>query len=182
MKNYLLSIITLVLGALVLAALDFKPVVKTTVSKVAEDWERAKLFTRDYINSANDDAIAFKPTSEMRTFGQQMLHIAEANYIIVAATSGKQSTFNFGDLEKISDQYKNKDTLLKAVMESYDLVISTVKRMDEREMNQSIKLFNYELTKKAALEKAFEHQTHHRGQATVYLRLSGITPPNERLF
>lgn len=30
--------------------------------------------------------------------------------------------------------------------------------------------------------KAFEHQTHHRGQTTVYLRLKGITPPAEKLF
>jgi hypothetical protein len=32
------------------------------------------------------------------------------------------------------------------------------------------------------LAKAFEHQTHHRGQATVYLRLKGVAPPNEMLF
>jgi uncharacterized damage-inducible protein DinB len=32
------------------------------------------------------------------------------------------------------------------------------------------------------LLKAFEHQTHHRGQCTVYLRLMGIKPPYEKLF
>jgi hypothetical protein len=30
--------------------------------------------------------------------------------------------------------------------------------------------------------KAFEHQTHHRGQCTIYIRLLGIRPPNEKLF
>jgi len=33
-----------------------------------------------------------------------------------------------------------------------------------------------------AIDKAFEHQTHHRGQATVYIRLAGGTPPQEKLF
>jgi len=30
--------------------------------------------------------------------------------------------------------------------------------------------------------KAFEHQTHHRGQTTIYIRLVGLKPPGERLF
>jgi len=30
--------------------------------------------------------------------------------------------------------------------------------------------------------KTFEHQTHHRGQATIYIRLQGIRPPQEQLF
>ena len=30
--------------------------------------------------------------------------------------------------------------------------------------------------------KCFEHQTHHRGQTTVYIRLAGGTPPAEKLF
>ena len=32
------------------------------------------------------------------------------------------------------------------------------------------------------MNKTFEHQTHHRGQATIYIRLQGIKPPEERLF
>ncbi|MBO0721263.1 MAG: damage-inducible protein DinB, partial [Blastocatellia bacterium] len=29
---------------------------------------------------------------------------------------------------------------------------------------------------------SFEHQTHHRGQTTIYLRLKGVTPPGEKLY
>lgn len=32
------------------------------------------------------------------------------------------------------------------------------------------------------MTKTFEHQTHHRGQTTVYLRMSEITPPQEKLY
>lgn len=32
------------------------------------------------------------------------------------------------------------------------------------------------------LKKNFEHQTHHRGQTTIYLRAHGVTPPPEKLF
>jgi uncharacterized damage-inducible protein DinB len=37
-------------------------------------------------------------------------------------------------------------------------------------------------TRLSWLMKAFEHQTHHRGQTTIYLRLAGVRPPGERLF
>ncbi|HET9745897.1 MAG TPA: DinB family protein [Chitinophagaceae bacterium] len=32
------------------------------------------------------------------------------------------------------------------------------------------------------MNKAFEHQNHHRGQTTIYIRAQGIKPPEERLF
>jgi uncharacterized damage-inducible protein DinB len=54
--------------------------------------------------------------------------------------------------------------------------------MDDAKFSEKIKLFNFDVTRGSALEKAFEHQTHHRGQTTVYLRLKGIKPPDERLF
>jgi uncharacterized damage-inducible protein DinB len=38
------------------------------------------------------------------------------------------------------------------------------------------------MSRQLAIEKCFEHQTHHRGQATTYLRLAGVVPPAEKLF
>ena len=179
--NLLLGAIALAVVALI--SFSFKVEKPTTsLSTMVTDWERAKAYTLDYINAATPEAIALKPTAEMRSFGQQMLHIAEANYGIAAVAGGKESPIAFGQLEKASDQYKTKEALVKAVSDSYDFAISTLKGMDEAKMTEKIKLFNYDLTRGAAFEKAFEHQTHHRGQTTVYLRLSGLTPPNERLF
>ena len=147
------------------------------------DWERAKAYTLEYLNASTDEAIVFKPTPEMRTFRQQMLHLAEANYGFASAASGKASPIAFGDLEGSADEYKTKEALTKAVVDSYDFTIDALKGMDESRMNESIKMFNrFEMTREAAFHKAFEHQTHHRGQTTVYLRLSGIQPPNEKLF
>jgi uncharacterized damage-inducible protein DinB len=40
----------------------------------------------------------------------------------------------------------------------------------------------FDMTKGMALTKCFEHQTHHRGQTTVYIRLAGAKPPQEKLF
>jgi uncharacterized damage-inducible protein DinB len=154
----------------------------TDISTMVAEWERAKTYTQDYLNVASDEAINFKPTPEMRTFGQQFLHLAEANYGFAAAASETQSPITFGQLEKTSDQYNTKESLTRVVMQSYDFTIAALKVLDETKIKDTISLFNFELTREAVFRKAFEHQTHHRGQATVYLRLKGIKPPDERLF
>lgn len=147
------------------------------------DWERAKAYTLEYLSACNDEVIGFKPTPEMRTFANQMLHIAEANYGFASTASGKASPITFGELEKAADKYKTKDALTKVVMDSYDFVITALKDTDESKMGELVKMFNrFEMTRAVAFQKAFEHQTHHRGQTTVYLRLKGVQPPNEKLF
>jgi uncharacterized damage-inducible protein DinB len=151
------------------------------ITSMIADWERAKAYTLEYLNASTDEVINFKPTPEMRTFGQQMLHLAEANYGLAAAASGKTSPVAFGALEK-SDKFNTKDAVTKEVIASYDFVIAAVKEMTEPKMGEMVKIFNFDLSRGAALEKTFEHQTHHRGQTTVYLRLKGIAPPQEKLF
>ena len=68
-------------------------------------------------------------------------------------------------------------------MASYDFVIESVKKMKPAQLGEQVKIFGrFDMTKETALAKAFEHQTHHRGQTTVYLRLAGAKPPQEKLF
>lgn len=156
------------------------PTVKT--SGMIADWQRAKAYTQDYLNAANDEAITFKPTSEMRSFGQQMLHLADGNYGLMEFASGRKGPSGFFDLENKSEQYQAKEALTKVVLESYDYTIKLLQEMNDAKLNEKVKVFSYELTREAVFRKAFEHQTHHRGQTTVYLRLKGIKPPDERLF
>jgi uncharacterized damage-inducible protein DinB len=118
----------------------------------------------------------------MRSFGEQMHHLALENYVLTnAAVAGVASPSNFKDLGK--ETFKTKAEITNAVLESYDFVIATIKGLDEAKLDNSVKIFNkFETTVDDGLNKAFEHQTHTRGQTTVYLRLKGIKPPKEKLF
>lgn len=175
------------LAVTTLGLVSFKPVSESAPGPKAAvmiaDWERAKAFTLEYINAANEEVITFKPSSEMRSFGEQMLHLAESNYGFSSAASGKTNPVAFGQLQKAAADYQSKEALSKVVTDSYDFVITALKEFDEAKFDEPIKMFNrFEITRETAFIKAFEHQTHHRGQTTVYLRLKGIKPPNEKLF
>ncbi len=146
-----------------------------------KDWERAKAYTKEYLDAMPDSSYGLKPTPEMRSFAEQMLHISDGNYLFASAASGTKSPFGMGELEKSAD--KSKAAVTKAVLASYDFVISSIQKTSPAQFAGKIKLFGkFDLTKEEAFNKVFEHQTHHRGQTTVYLRLAGVTPPAEKLF
>src|ERR1700758_1601918 len=53
------------------------------------DWQRAKNYTKAYLDAMPEDGYGFKPTPEMRSFAGQMLHLADANYIFATVASDK---------------------------------------------------------------------------------------------
>ena len=146
-----------------------------------KEWERAKAYTQEYLEAMPETGYGLKPTPEMRSFAQQMLHLSDGNFGIGTAATGATPPADMKDLEKIPDQ--SKANVTKIVLASYDFVINAVKGMSDAQLNETVKLFGrFEMTKTQALAKVFEHQTHHRGQTTVYIRLAGAKPPQEKLF
>jgi uncharacterized damage-inducible protein DinB len=152
---------------------------QSQVDKQVANWERAKIYTKEYLDVMPEDGYAFKPTAEIRSFAQQMDHLADANFAFASAASGKKSPME-GSAEKMADQ--SKASVSKVVLDSYDYVIASLKGMTDADLAKDIKLFGMDVKSGVAFEKAFEHQTHHRGQTTVYIRLKGVKPPQEKLF
>lgn len=150
----------------------------TKEQNIAE-WTRAKAYTKAYLDAMPADGYVFKPTPEVRTFALQMLHLAGANYMFSASAAGKTPPAE-ANAEKAVPQ--TKEAVTKAVMDSYDYAINIIKEIPADQMGQEITFFNMKATKGLVLAKGFEHQTHHRGQTTPYLRLKGVTPPQEMLF
>ena len=149
--------------------------------QMVKDWERAKSYTKHYLEAMPEDGYAFKPSPEMRTFAEHMLHFTDANYELAPLAGGLKSPIAPGAASKSTD--KPKAATIKTVMAGYDFVIANIKNMKPGEMQDTIKVFDkYVMTKATLLNKIFEHQTHHRGQTTVYFHLKGIKPPDEELF
>jgi len=155
---------------------------QSSVDDMVKDWERAKAYTKEYLDAMPDSGYALKPKPDMRSFAEQMLHITDANFNIVTAITGEKGPEGAGQLEKTTTD-KSKANITKLTMAGYDFVINGIKKMTPAQMNERIKLFNtFDLTKGQAFAKDFEHQTHQRGQTTVYLHLAGVKPPQEKLF
>jgi len=150
-------------------------------SQFIKDWERAKAYTIDYLNTMPADKYSFKATDSIRSFAQQMLHLAQSNVNIIAFVAGEPNILGC-KMSEDSKTAQTKDSVMYYVVASYDFAINGLKKMNMASLNEKVKFYNWEETKYAWLLKAFEHQTHHRGQTTIYIRLAGFHPPQERLF
>jgi uncharacterized damage-inducible protein DinB len=151
------------------------------IDDIVKEWERAKAYTKEYLDAMPKAGYALKPTPEMRSFADQLLHLTDANYGFAASATGATSPVGRGESEKATD--KSKANVTKLVLAGYDFVIDNVKKMTAAQLNETVKMFGqFDMTKGMALAKCFEHQTHHRGQTTVYIRLAGAKRLQEKLF
>jgi len=149
--------------------------------QLVKDWERAKAYTKEYLDAMPKDKYDFRAQDSVRTFAQQMLHLAQANMGLSANGTGKDRIWQGRMLEQTKTA-QSPDSVNYYVMASYDFAIDGIKNMDATKLEEKNKRGNFDESRFAWLLKAFEHQTHHRGQTTIYIRLLGIKPPNEKLF
>ena len=184
-KNFVMTVLLLSLFVLVtpstvnaqsLSAEDIK-------AQMVKEWERSKAYTIDYLNTMPANKYSFKAVDSIRSFAQQMLHLANANVFFMSlATDQKAPPFPQDLEQRVSAQ--TKDSVMYFVTTSYDYAISAAKSSDITKWGEKKKLpfGGYEETRYALINKAIEHQAHHRGQTTIYIRLLGIKPQQERLF
>src|SRR6187401_292915 len=156
------------------------------------DWERAKAYTQEYLDAMPADKYSFRADDSIRTFAQQMLHLSQATAGMAFFGTGSQNNIIQNMFIKPPQVFENlpavqsKDSVMYYVNTSYDFMINAIKSLDFANLSevvtQTLPGGKRSATRLAWLLKAFEHQTHHRGQCTVYLRLLGIRPPAEKLW
>src|SRR5215468_4166123 len=52
---------------------------ETLKQQMVTDWERAKAYTQEYLDAMPADKYNFRPVDSIRSFSEQMLHLALAN-------------------------------------------------------------------------------------------------------
>ncbi|MFI5163402.1 MAG: DinB family protein [Sphingobacteriales bacterium] len=177
--------VPLLFALLVLSFVSSSAFAQFTQSQQVAEWQRAKAYTKTYLDAMPEDGYGFKPTPEIRSFAQQMLHLSDANYVFATVASDKPNPV--GDIlsaHNVNEKTVSptKEAVTKAVMDSYDWVITTLQNMAPEQLQGTTKFGKHDLMRSELYGKAFEHQTHTRGQTTIYLRLKGVTPPAEQLF
>jgi uncharacterized damage-inducible protein DinB len=140
---------------------------KTLVNELVTHWETSKALSLAVAAAMPDDAYSFQGAGapEM-SFGGQMNHIAAGNGNYCSAAIGSKNP-----IDKPADD--TKATAIKNLTTAYDYCIDGLKEMTDADLQKTVKRG----TKFELFWGGFTHAAHHRGQAEVYLRLKGITPP-----
>ena len=82
--------LSLLFSFLILTLVTGSAFAQFTQSQMVAEWQRAKTYTKAYLDAMPADGYSFKPTPEIRSFAEQMLHLATDNYGFAAFASGKQ--------------------------------------------------------------------------------------------
>ncbi|GAC1440195.1 MAG: hypothetical protein NVSMB63_06330 [Sediminibacterium sp.] len=177
--HYFLILLCVIMISQTLSAQAIQP--DSLKWQLVKDWERAKTYTNEYLAAMPADKYGARAVDSIRSFSEQMLHLAGGNIGLISNGTGKPRIFSGFNMEK-SAGAQSRDSVTYYVNASYDYAIDAIKNMDASQLGERVKRGPFNETRFAWLMKAFEHQGHHRGQCTIYIRLQGIKPPNEKLF
>jgi uncharacterized damage-inducible protein DinB len=136
-------------------------------------WNTAKELALAVADAMPAEAYDFKPVPAEMSFGEQIIHIAEANYFYCAYIADAKSPYP----EPPKDAKIEKAGAMKDLGASFDYCGKVFDGLDETKLSQMHTSGKRNSSTIETMMGAMVHMAHHRGQTEVYLRLKGITPP-----
>jgi len=136
-------------------------------------WQRAKDYSVKFAEAMPEEHYNFKPTPEIWSFGEQVLHTAGSSFWYASKIIGEPNP-----AKEFKAEGKSKAEIIEHLKKSFDYVEKAIASLSDEEAAKVIPLWGeLKLTKAQTLMTVRDHTSHHRGQMVIYLRLKGITPP-----
>jgi len=132
-----------------------------------------------------EDKYAFAPTTGefkgVRTFAQQVKHVAAVNYLIGSAILEEKPPTETGG-ESGPDALTSKADIMKFLKDSFAYVHKAAATINDKNLVSNIKdPFGEGTTTRLGMATAVAwHGFDHYGQMVEYLRMNGIIPPASR--
>ena len=124
-----------------------------------------------------EEHYAFKPTKDVRSFGQLIGHVADANYGFCAAVAGEKPP-NGGFESPIEKGTTTKADLQKALAAAFAYCDKVYAATTDSTATGMVKGFWGELPKLSVLDFNTAHDFEHYGNIVTYMRLKDIVPPS----
>jgi uncharacterized damage-inducible protein DinB len=187
MKQTLLIVMSLLLLILAGAAQSSKP--KDEHLSMAQVLNNAaNTMEREFVSAAEampEDKYGFAPTSGefkgVRTFGQQVKHVAAVNYMLGAAILQEKPPAETGG-ESGPESITTKGDIVKYLKASFEYAHKALGTINEKNSLAPVKspFGEGNMTPLGIAGLVTSHGFDHYGQMVVYLRSNGIVPPASR--
>ena len=133
---------------------------------------------RDYVlqtaRGVPESVIAYRPTDEVRTFGQLLGHIANASFMFCSAALGEDSpaSTNYEEVTTKAGLTAGLEEAFRYCDRAYGHELMGPRLMEE------ISLFGQSGSRLWVLVFNATHTWEHYGNLVTYMRLNGIVPPS----
>jgi uncharacterized damage-inducible protein DinB len=119
-----------------------------------------------------EENYSFKPTPEVRSFGQLVGHVADETYFFCSQATGETNPSK--DIEKTKT---SKADLVAALQGGVAYCNKSFDSMTDAKGSEMVKFFNFNLARLTLFSINTAHTDEHYGNMVTYLRLKGIVPP-----
>jgi len=115
---------------------------------------------------------SFKPSPDVRVFGQIVGHIADDQYYFCSTAKGEQKS---SDIEKT---VTSKADLVSQLKQAFAYCDSVYNGMTDAQGVEKVKTFAGEHTRISMLDFNTAHMYEHYGNIVTYMRIKGLVPPS----
>ena len=138
-----------------------------------QQWERTRGFVVRTAEVVPEDKYDFKPTPEVRSLREQLIHIVEENYFFMGMVSG-QRTQPPGNLTTKAD-------IIRALNDSYDHGARILAGLNDTTAMETVPVMGNRQGPRwsMALMNIVDNMNHY-GNLVVYMRMNGIVPPSSQ--
>jgi len=137
-------------------------------------WDGVK---RNIVESAEkmpEANYAFKPTPDVRTFGELLGHVANSNFNYCARVKGEKNPNEGNDIEKKTA----KADVQKGLADSFAYCDGVYGGMTDAKAMEMMKMGQGEAPRARLLIGNISHDNEHYGNLVTYMRLKGLVPPS----
>jgi len=135
-------------------------------------YERTKGILLRSAEKVPEENYSFKPVDTVRTYGQIIGHLADAQYLFCSTASGEKNP----DLN-IEKTKTSKADLVAALKDGFAYCDKVYDSMTDAAATQTVKFFGNDVPKYAVLSVNIGHNMEHYGNLVTYMRIKGIVPP-----
>jgi uncharacterized damage-inducible protein DinB len=115
----------------------------------------------------------------VRTFGEQIRHVAADNFAIWAPLTGKPEPAGI-HAPNGPQEMKGRDEILKFLRDSFAYSHNAVTGLTSENALDKVEFRGRQVTRISLVVLALTHINDHYGQMVEYLRMNGIVPPGSR--
>jgi len=134
--------------------------------------KHAKEYTIQVAEKMPAGKYGFKPSPEEMSFDEQLLHTMRLmQFLCKTYLNGPANPV------KIPDSSVDKEATVKLLNSVYDYTIISLQNFNVAQLADTVSFIVKPTNKLQIINLLNDHQTHHRAQLIVYLRLNGIKPP-----
>ena len=143
---------------------------------VRNRWNAVKRNVAASAQAMPDAGYSFKPTPDVRTFGELIGHLANEHYIFCSQLKGEQNPQEAVDVEKKT----SKADIVKAITDSIAYCDAAYTAIKDDAKTTAPFAPNRRDTPFSSMLLNVTHDSEHYGNIVTYRRLKGIVPPSSQ--